>query len=304
MTIWATSFIFDCNFLAGSAILGVANYFFQCQTRNGIVMLFTLGYTCECWLKCWCGLRVGLNISQHHRQIWWRDDNVLFDVPLFCCHYFSFFLFYQPPLSSAFALLLAHLSALVTMSSSVTTFLSFCLLATFLCTSSSIISMFIAWSTQRRTGSLPPVGSWAIEWSRLKTSQDLGIFHQSWFFQSSLVKSITSCNGCMMASGQAVGKGSKGGGVAGDIGGGDPEEKEGSLMLFKYWTLISQLSNLSSNRAIWAASSCMTAVLPNVKFLNLSLGLFTIVNCKCIFILANELSHTTPQRDHCVHSRP
>ena len=29
----------------------------------------------------------------------------------------------------------------------------------------------------------------------------------------------------MMASGGAVGKGSKGGGVAGDIGGGDPEEK-------------------------------------------------------------------------------
>ena len=38
----------------------------------------------------------------------------------------------------------------------------------------------------------------------------------------------------MMASGEAVGKGSKGGGVAGDIGVGDPEEKEGSLMLFKY----------------------------------------------------------------------
>ena len=94
------------------------------------------------------------------------------------------------------------------------------------------------------------MGSWAIEWSRLKTSQDLGIFHQSWFFQSWLVKSITSCNGRMMASGRAVGKGSKGGGVAGDIGSGDPEEKEGSLMLFKYWTLISQLSNLSSNRAI------------------------------------------------------
>ena len=54
------------------------------------------------------------------------------------------------------------------------------------------------------------------------------------FFQSSLVKSITSCNGRMMASGEAVGKGSKGGGVAEDIGGGDPEEKEGSLMLFKY----------------------------------------------------------------------
>jgi len=65
----------------------------------------------------------------------------------------------------------------------------------------------------------------------------LGIFHQSWFFQSSLVKSITSRNGRMMASGRAVGKGSKGGGVAGDIGGGDPEEKEGSLMLFKYCTL-------------------------------------------------------------------
>ena len=62
----------------------------------------------------------------------------------------------------------------------------------------------------------------------------MAFFIKVGFFQSSLVKSITSCNGHMMASGEAVGKGSKGGGVAEDIGGGDPEEKEGSLMLFKY----------------------------------------------------------------------
>jgi len=54
----------------------------------------------------------------------------------------------------------------------------------------------------------------------------------------------------MMASGGAVGKGSTGGGVAGDIGGGDLKEKEGSVMLFKCWSLISKLSNRSSNRAI------------------------------------------------------
>jgi len=54
----------------------------------------------------------------------------------------------------------------------------------------------------------------------------------------------------MMAIGGAVGKESKGGGVAGDIGGGDLEERERSLMLFKCWTLISKLSNGSSNLAI------------------------------------------------------
>jgi len=54
----------------------------------------------------------------------------------------------------------------------------------------------------------------------------------------------------MMLIGGAVGKGSKGGGVAGDVGGGDLEEKGTSSMLFKCWTLISKLSNRSSNRAI------------------------------------------------------
>ena len=53
-----------------------------------------------------------------------------------------------------------------------------------------------------------------------------------------------------MVIGGAVGKGSKGGGVAGDMGGGDLEEKETPLMLFKCWSLISKLSNRSSNRAI------------------------------------------------------
>jgi len=54
----------------------------------------------------------------------------------------------------------------------------------------------------------------------------------------------------MMAIGGAVGKGSNGGGVAGDIGGGDLKERERSLMLFKCCTLIAKLSNGSSNHAI------------------------------------------------------
>jgi len=54
----------------------------------------------------------------------------------------------------------------------------------------------------------------------------------------------------MRANGGAEGKRSTGGGVPGDIGGVDSEVKEGSLVLFKYWTLISKLSKRSSNCAI------------------------------------------------------